>query len=493
MLDRRKILTIGGVAGAASVMPLARLAHGDSTENGVRNATSHHHHGGKVTTRSVAANAAPPLDPFSVPMPVPQVLRPSYRTSKLDQYVLDIQPANVEIFPGFKTAALTYGGTFVGPTILATEGRAIQIKYRNRLKEDANVHLHGGHNPASSDGHPMDVIPAGGSKVYTYPNRQPGATLWYHDHVHHLEAEHVFRGLHGFYLLKGYDEARLNLPSGEYDVPIMLRYGKFDEDGQILFSPYDDVSTRTTFLVNGRPQPYFKVAARRYRFRLLNASNHGDFKVNLGGREMVQIASDGGLLPAPVSRKEVLITPGERAEVVVDFSDVPVGSSVVLESEWGPVMRFDVDRRGFDTGGPPAVLRPNPTLPKPTVEREIRMQLSDDQQVFWINGKPFDPDRVDVRIKRGTTEVWRIYNDDSDWGIDHNFHLHMVRFRVLDRDGAPPWPGESGLKDTVSVPPGTSVRVQATFGEHLGRFVYHCHMMEHSGPFQMMAQMEIVQ
>lgn len=133
----------------------------------------------------------------------------------------------------------------------------------------ANVHLHGGHVPADSDGHPMDLIAPGSSRLYDYPNRQVGSTLWYHDHSHHTESEHVYRGMHGLYLIEDDDERRLGLPRGRYDVPIMLRDAKLDGAGTLVVGPPPD---RPTTLANGVAQPYFPVAARKYRFRLLDCS-----------------------------------------------------------------------------------------------------------------------------------------------------------------------------------------------------------------------------
>ncbi|MEU1969595.1 multicopper oxidase family protein [Micromonospora sediminicola] len=488
MLERRHLLAIGTLAAAGGTLGVK--AWPASAEKPAKAAANHHHNHGSRTTDIVD----PGVPPFSIRMPVPRVLRPVQQRADADVYELELKPANVEILPGVRTAALTYGGDFVGPTIKAKVGRKVLVKYRNRLDHPANAHLHGGHVPADSDGYPLDVISPGASRLYTYPNNQPGTTLWYHDHTHHMEAEHVYRGLHGFYLIEDPREYKLNLPCGEFDVPLMIRDAAFDEAGQLVFDAYSDpYSTRLTTLANGRPQPYFPVGNRRYRFRILNASNHRSFTFRLGGVEMLQIGSDGGLLPAPVSRTELLLSPAERADVVIDFGKHPIGTKLVLDSELGPIVRFDVTRRVREDSQVPAVLATLPALPPATKERQVTLGLSPDQQWFWIDGKPFDENRVDITVKRGTTEIWKITNvDDVFGGIEHNFHLHLVRFRVLDRDGAPPLPGESGWKDTVVIPAGTSVRVQATFGDYTGKYVYHCHLMEHSSVFQMMAQMEIV-
>ncbi len=448
------------------------------------------HQGYHLGARTAATGVRPAVTPFSVRMPVPPVLQPAQSAYGTDIYKMVIKPAEVEIVPGLRTPVLTYGGSFVGPTIRAKSGRAVKIVYGNRLDMPANVHLHGGHVPPGSDGHPMDVIQPGEARLYDYPNTQQGATLWYHDHSHHMEAEHVYRGMHGFYLIDDDSERSLRLPQGAYDVPIMLRDSEFDETGGLIF--FDDPANRTTILANGKIQPYFPVAARKYRFRLLNASNEHVFRLNLGGQEMMKIASDGGLLPAPVPVTELVLASAERTEIVVDFSRHPVGEQLILFNGSDPVLRFDVTREAADDSWLPDVLRPLPALPVAPVEREVAMSfdLSGTDPVGLVNGRPFDPGRVDFQIRRGTTEIWHVRNADTIT-IDHTFHMHLAQFQVLDRNGGPPLPQDAGLKDTVHVPPGGSLRIQATFGDYLGRYVYHCHYLEHSS-IGMMAQMEII-
>jgi len=478
-------MALGGAVGGA--MLFRTSAPGLAGPNAPVHIHSADHHGPAVLGGSSAS-----ATPFSVQLPVPSVLRPTDSRGGVDFYRVPIRPANVQIIPGLDTPALTYGGQFVGPTIRAKEGRRVKVEYRNQLGMPANVHLHGGHVSPDNDGHPMDLVEPGTARVYSYPNRQRGATLWYHDHSHHMEAEHVYRGLHGFYLIEGEDEKRLRLPDGPYDVPIMLREARIDESGELIFSPFD--FERPMILANGRLQPYLRVAARKYRLRLLNASTHRVLQLDLGGAEMVQIASDGGLLPTPVPRTELVLGPAERAEVVVDFSRHPIGSQLVLSNSnmQGPVLRFDVVRRVADHSRVPDELTRLPPLPVATNTREVTLSTDFVNIRSLIDGKEFDATRVDARIREGSSEIWHVRNVDTDFGgVNHTFHLHLVQFRVLDRDGNPPWPGESGFKDTVFIPPGQSVRVQATFRGFTGRYVYHCHMLEHSA-FGMMAQMEIV-
>ncbi|MCW3842786.1 multicopper oxidase family protein [Micromonospora yasonensis] len=435
--------------------------------------------------------------PFSVEMPLPSTIAPTKSDSDTDYYYLHMRRTTAEIIPGLTTPVLGFNGSFIGPTIRARTGRTAVVVQTNMLDEPTAVHLHGAHAPAASDGHPMDLIQPGSQKTYIYPNRQRGATLWYHDHAHHMEAEHVYRGLAGLYLLEDPAEAQLGLPNGQFDVPIMLRDAQFAADGSMIWT-LGDFQNRNTVLVNGRPQPYLRVAARKYRLRLVNASNLRAYQLRLGnGEEVVQIASDGGLLPAPYRTDTIPLWPGERVEVVVDFSKFPIGTQLVLENTYGDqdsnrsLMRFDVTWSATDDSTVPAQLAPAPELPPATYYRTISLGLNPATFQFQIDGKSFDPNRVDAYVRRGATEIWQVTNLDTAFGIPHDFHIHLVQFKVLDRNGAPPGPGESGWKDTVVVNPGETVRLQATFADYKGRFVYHCHLIDHSSE-GMMAQMEVL-
>ncbi len=386
------------------------------------------------------------------------------------------------------------GACSPGRTFRVRAGRKVVVRHTNNLDMGTAAHVHGGCTPANSDGFPTDTLAPGRSRDYTYPNRQRAATLWYHDHAHHMEAEHVFRGLAGLYVIEDPADAGLRLPSGAQDIPIMLRDARFDDQARLVFEQHD-FQNRSMILANGRPRPYFPVAARRYRLRFVNASNLRTFTLRLGkNTEVAQIASDGGLLAAPAAVRSWRMTPGERVEVVVDFGRFPAGSHVFLEdAEAGAVVRFDVSRAGAgaDTSRVPDRLSAIPALPAATGKRRFVLSFDRATGRFLINGRQFDAKRVDTEIKRGTTEVWTVTNDSSGFAVPHNFHPHLVQFRVLDRNGRPPAPGEAGVKDTVAVGPGETVRLQATFGPYTGRYVYHCHMIDHSSS-GMMAQMKIV-
>lgn len=443
-----------------------------------------------------AGAAVVPL--FAVPMPLVPVLAPVSTAGAADVYEMTMRTVTKEILPGLRSELRTYNGQFPGPTIKARRGRPVVVRQRNELGVDTSVHLHGASVPPSEDGAPMDVIAPGAERLYTYPNKQPNASLWYHDHAHHVESENVYRGLHGSYLLTDDEEQALPLPRGEYDVLIAIRDAHFDTaTGALLYQMGD--RARTTLLVNGAPYPYFEVAARSYRLRFANHSNQRFLELRLADDgDMVQIASDGGLLPRPHTTKALYLTSGERADVVVDFSRYPVGTRLVVKNtglgavaDVGQVMCFDVVRTAKDDSSVPAVLRTLPPLPAPTAERTVVLRMDEDGRAdpkAYIDEKLYDPARVDARIRPGASEIWTVTNANTK--APHNFHMHLVQFRVLRRNGAAPGPGEAGLKDTVRLLPGETVTLQATFDAYTGEYFYHCHMLDHSA-MGMMATMVI--
>jgi FtsP/CotA-like multicopper oxidase with cupredoxin domain len=486
MLNRRRLLTFGAAAGGSVLFPALTA----SASRGSGRAGPHfENYGVGAVVNGTPVQAAAP---FTVRMPVAPVAVPVQTSGGVDVYRLAIQQTATELVPGTFTSVYGYNGNFGGPTIRARAGRPVRVTFTNLLGEHANVHLHGGHVAAANDGHPMDVIEPGQERVYNYPNSQRATTLWYHDHSHHTEAEHVYRGLHGFYLIEDDEERALRLPSGNFDVPILIRDALLDDTGQLVFgtNPWQ----RPVMLANGVQQPYFPVAARKYRFRFLVGSTERAFKLSLGGVEMTQIGTDGGLLPAPIPRTELELGSAERADVVIDFSAFPIGTQLVLtDSVNGPMLRFDVVSRAEDYSRVPDRLRPLPTLAAATVQRDVALSfdLSGPVPLGLVNGQPYDPARSDFLVKRGSTEIWRITNADGAIGAPHTFHLHLVQFQVLGREGSPAMQQDFGLKDTVQVPPGTSVLVKAHFTEFLGKYAFHCHFLEHSS-LGMMAQMEIV-
>ncbi|MFI5529114.1 multicopper oxidase family protein [Kitasatospora sp. NPDC051853] len=446
------------------------------------------------------AIGAPAVIPqFAVPLTVPPVLSPLLSSGTTDYYLVTMKKVLKEVVPGKQTEFYTYNGLVPGPTIKARRGKRVVIRQTNQLDMPVSVHLHGAEVPVDSDGAPMNTIAPGASKVYTYPNNQRASTLWFHDHAHHHESENVYRGLSSVYVINDDAEQALGLPGGAYDVPLVIRDGRYDENGQLVYV-MDDFLNRTTITVNGSPWPYYQVAARKYRFRILNSTNVRFLLLSLSnGGTVTQIGTDGGLLERPNETPVLALSPGERADVVIDFSRYPVGTQLVLQNALGPgpadqvgkIMRFDVVRTAADNSTVPARLSTLPAPQTATVNRSFELRMDEDGRLdpqAYINGQTYDPARVDVRIPWGSTEVWSVTN--SNTRAPHNFHLHLVQFRVLERNGQAPGPAEAGLKDTVQVLAGETVKLLVTFNSYRGVYPYHCHMFDH-GAMGMMGQMEI--
>jgi spore coat protein A len=448
--------------------------------------------------------------PFTVPLPIPPVARPVRTGPDGDHYVITQRETSVEILPGLRTRILGYDGMFPGPTLVS---RGTVVTHRNELPVPTAVHLHGGHTPAESDGYPTDlVVPPNwqdhsghahhgtvsvGQRDYVYPCRQRAATLWYHDHRMDFTGPQVYRGLAGFHLIHDDEEDALPLPREERDIPLMISDRAFDEDGSLRY-PAIDPSTRVlpgveddftegvlgdVLLVNGAPWPVLEVVAARYRLRLLNGSNARRCRLALPGTQLVQTGSDGGLLAAPVPHDELTIAPGERFDVVVDFSAQRPGAELTMLNKLGSgstaqVMRFRVTRRVRDDSHVPARLSTIPRLDQADAKRtrEWRFTRGDigDHHGWLINDTAFDPARIDADVSLGDLEIWRVVSD-----LHHPVHIHLNPFQVLTRNGHEPEPTDTGWKDTVDVRPNEFVDLAVRFTDYAGWFMLHCHNLEH--------------
>jgi spore coat protein A len=439
---------------------------------------------------------SPPVIPFQAAFRTPPVLAPTRADADTDYYEITMRPAVVEILPGRPTTIWGFNGEFPGPTIKARSGRRVVVRQTNDLPDaKPSIHLHGGHVEPGSDGYPTDVIARGTAKDYVYPNRQIASTLSYHDHEMHQTGRNVYMGLFGAYLIEDDIEAGLNLPSGAYDVPLIIQDRAFRVDGSLLYSP-DTMhgAMGDVILVNGVAQPRFEVANRKYRLRILNGSNARDYELALSsGQPFVQIATDGGLLPRPVRRTTIPLFPFERVEVVVDFSEVPVGSQVILRNEsevgrTGQLMLFDVARQEADPSSVPPDLRPLERLEEGSASATRDFALGMQMMNWVINDQHFDPVRVDAAPRLGATEIWRFQNRSM---MPHPMHVHLNMFQILDRNGTPPSAEESGWKDTVAVASDETVRVIVRFTDYSGLYMVHCHNLEHEDA-GMMAQFEVI-
>ena len=373
------------------------------------------------------------------------------------------------------------------------------MRQKNKLSFDSNVHLHGGYVPAAHDGHPMDVIQPGKSFDYVYPNDQDAAFLWYHDHAHGRTARTLYYGLVATYLLGDEREEELELPRGEYDVPLVLADHAFNKDGSFRYAENVDLGFRgDTLLVNGAVSPRMAVQRRIYRLRFLNASNARSYDLKLGnGRQMLQIASDGGLLERPVARSGFPLHPAERIEVLVDFRSFRPGSEIVLQNTSGEATTqaghaLRRRRRRRQRGGAGAARAHAHAAEAARAERHAPLgPLAAD-----VHGRAVADRQPRVRSRRASTsrrgsgprELWQWHNPSNRV---HPMHLHGMLFRVVERSSGVIHPGERGWKDTVGVLPNETVTVQPWFIPYAGRYVFHCHSLEH-GDKAMMLQLEVV-
>jgi spore coat protein A, manganese oxidase len=364
------------------------------------------------------------------------------------------------------------------------------------------------------------------------PLPERAAMQWYHDHTHHRTSFNSYMGLAGLFILDDEFEAGLPLPRGAHEVPLFLTERAFTADNQLNTDIYRGAigSNIEVFgglrLVNGAHRPYLEVEPRRYRLRVHNGAGFSLYNLKLAAVDttdvaaaeaapavpLQQIGTESGLLPRSVERTEILLGTAERVDLVVDFSAY-AGRNLVLATV-GP---RDVRRpiAGAGQTAPPAQLQGDPAArdiflqirvgavastpdegPVPQVLRPLPDWAADvrDQpdRVFVfgsgvdparptarphsINGRPFDPDRVDATPELGSVESWLLLNASQK---THYIHLHDVDWLVVSRNGAPPPPHEAGLKETFKIDPGEFVLVAAKFSDHLGPYMIHCHMLDH--------------
>jgi spore coat protein A len=471
---------------------------------------------------------------FEAGLPIPPVLEPIYSDQHGDYYEIEARESSALILPGKQTTIQGYNGIFPGPTIKAMRGRPTRVRFTNKLQTPVVTHLHGGHTPSDSDGWPTEVILPAGHRLpatsmqldhagdtgqmtqdsaskyehnYTYPNDRRAATLWYHDHTMGASGQNVYMGLAGFYLVEDEEERSLPLPRGRYDIPLMLCARQFNNDGSFRYNPHGHAGADgDIILVNGALWPALRVERRRYRFRILNASNATTFTLALSsGQRFVQIATDGGLMARPVEVSRISMAMAERVEVVIDFSTYAAGDSVVLrntekQGPLGEIMRFDITGPAVSDHGqlPERLsviesLTPEAAVRTRTFTFGPRPELKDHYPpIYWaINGTRFDPKHAQANPRLGDVEIWRFVYEKSPWRQTHPPHVHLVNFQILDRNGQAPHDHERGWKDTLRLDSGDDVRVIMRFDGYRGRYLMHCHNLEHED-YDMMMRFDVV-
>jgi spore coat protein A len=518
---------------------------------------------------------------------------PTIGMAQTSWQILPSGPATVVWgFSGSAQAAGFPQTTFPGRTFEVHAGQPLQVQWRNDLPVNPRPgarhllpvdttlhladlragpavvpHLHGGDTESDSDGLPDNwwapgeaaVGPGFAKSLYVYDNSQQAATLWYHDHALGITRLNVYAGLAGFYILRdsfdtGLPDNPLSLPPSPYDIPLAIQDRIFDEGNQLfypshpelaesLFGPadYPNPSIFAEFfgdviIVNGKAWPKLQVEPRKYRLRILNGSDtrfydlyfeSGVPALKLG---FTQVGTDQGLLNAPLATPRISVAPGERLDVVVDFSAF-VGQTLILRNNapgtfrrplvlqpqtTGRIMAFEVSlpfNRDLPDPPLPATLRGGanqppvislaPELAKVSSTRRVFLYEDTDSRgrlkpMLGTAEGPLDFHAPATETPAlGSTELWEIFNTTPD---THPIHLHLVKFLVVNRQRfiarrfepgeertaridlqgqpRPPDATEAGWKDTVQVPPGQVVRIVATFNRP-GRYVWHCHILSH--------------
>ncbi len=487
------------------------------------------------------------LAQFVDPLPVPEIVPPQgHRSSPTDPpksvpfYRIKAQAIASKVHRDLPpTKFWSFGPSTPGPTFETRAGEGLLVEWVNALPNEhflpidrtihgaendkpavrTVVHLHGAKTRPESDGYPEDWIVPGKSSLYYYPNQQDAAMLWYHDHAIGINRLNIYAGLFGAFFIRDGVEEALNLPKGKYELPLLLYDRLLTRDGQLLYpvspdpeSPWVSEVSGNAILVNGKLFPYLDVEPRSYRFRLLNASNARIYHLSFANdAPFHQIGTDQGLLPAPVLLRELEIAPGERADLVVDFSEHR-GAQLVLKSDALVIMQFRVSAgKAIETSSLPSALRPIAKIPESQAV-ETRLLTLDE----FVNkaGKPAmlllnaSHWKLPVTEKPvlGSTEIWTLINPTND---THPIHLHLVRFQILDRQPYEPWlfqtkrqlhfigppeppaPNEAGWKDTVQAYSRMVTRIIVPFEGFLGRYVWHCHILEHEDN-EMMRPFEVI-
>lgn len=414
-----------------------------------------------------------------------------------------------QVWPGQNTQIITINGSYPGPSVVIDKGQTFTANVINNLNEVITTHWHGVSTPANMDGHPRDAINPGSSRIYTFPVLNRGGTYFYHSHAHMLTAKQVYRGFAGFFLIRDPAE-NFNLPSGAFDVPLCIQDRRIAD---IPGFPYNPGNPETiwgmlgdTVLVNGTPDAYFEVSKTLYRFRLLNGSNARVYKFAFSdNRSFHIIATDGGLKDNPVTATEFMLSPGERADLLVNFAPDNIGSNVTLRSlafthggtlpyKQGialDIIRFDVTNNNSSGGVVPAAFNPITYYnPNEVVESRIfTLTMSGSHPMHKINGLTFDINRIDWSTRLHSLEKWTIRNLTADF---HPMHTHEAQWQVLARNGNTNLPPvDKGWKDTVLVYPGETVDVLVKFSEYKGLYLFHCHNLEHEDD-GMMLNFEII-
>lgn len=442
---------------------------------------------------AVLAAGAEAQTPPGTTLHHPDVLEDRSPAPDTVEVVLTAQPARLSLLPHTETTVWAYNGSVPGPTLEIREGDRVIVHFRNALPEETTVHWHGLHLPFVSDGSPFHPIAPG--ETYTYRFTVPpgtAGTYLYHPHPNHRTAWQMGMGLYGAVIIRDPEDPLSHLP----EKLLVLSDNRFRPDGSLDFPDPDSRQGRIdaengregdVLLVNDQVLPALPIRSGEVqRWRIVNASGARVYRLAIPGHTLLHVGSDGGLFRKPVEVEEITLANTERVELLVRGTGAP-GSTAVLQAlpydrymprhrpeDWEQtrdLLRLEYTTEPPAAGGSvPEVLRPIPALDPAdaTATRLIRMSQG------RLNGRTMDMDRVDESARLGATEIWEVRNLV---GMDHPFHLHGFSFQLLSRNGTPE-PFRS-WKDTVNVPKRESVRFLVRYTDHPGRWMYHCHILEH--------------
>lgn len=444
---------------------------------------------------------------------------------------LTMHEDSVSFFPGAKTHTLAFNQyAYLGPTLMLHKGQQVNMTVSNHINDTTNVHWHGMHVAAVNDGGPHTMIMQDMEWNPSFTVLDRASTYWYHPHFHGKTAKQAIRGAAGMIIVHDVDELALPIPHryGVDDFPIVVQCAQFDSLNQPMPLGMQD----STLLVNGTRanngyEAFLPVPAQVIRLRLLNASGERSFLFGFtNNMSFGIIGSDGGLLAAPLNATRIRISPGERYEILIDLSGregqslslMSYASELPVGTQGGPTMEMgegnppmDSPLNGIDFNilrlevqaatNNPIIAFPNALVqvtPIPESQADITRTIAmtaDNALVmdgpFYFNGLLYDMERIDYHIPINSTEIWSISNQTM---VAHPFHIHMVQFYVLDRDGNPVSQHERGRKDVVMIHPNETVRFIArfeTFADTTIPYVYHCHILMHEDA-GMMGQFVVV-
>ncbi len=431
---------------------------------------------------------------------------------------MNLQNGTYQFYSGVNTSTMGVNGAILGPTLLLTKGQQVNITVNNNIADTTTIHWHGMHVSAANDGGPHTFIVPGGSWHPAFKVRDKAGTYWYHPHLHRKTNEHVSKGIAGFVLVRDSEEATLNLPRkyGVDDFPVVIQTKTFTNNKQIVVPSNSD----SIIMANATIDAYLNIPAQVIRLRLLNGSSQRVFRLGLSGnKSFSMIASDGGLLAAPISLTRIQLAPGERAEILIDLNNMQ-GQSIYLKSfaselangiygatypgtmtsmvlnGYNPnplngtdfnILKLVVQAQNSNpvTSIPSSLVTLNPIpAANSNITRNVtfspaQMGINQLNGHFLINGTSFDMNVINYTIPLNNVEIWSLKNNSA---IAHPFHIHDVQFYILDRNGIAPPPEEQGRKDVVLVKSQETVRfitVFEDFADDSIPYMYHCHMLTH--------------